>query len=264
MSAQSLQLLQHSLEPVVAAFVRLVLPFMVATCIALGVLAAVMLAVYLIAVWREARPGRSTSSARRIREHEHARVANAPNGRHPDRARRAEPVSGRMKTGALPAVIAVAAAMACAGGEGAPAPDIDDAAIADTVLRLENEMNTAVDALDCDAGLAPIGDREPIFVGNGYALDTRSELVDMCAQMVAARTGAEFDIEDIDAHVLSPDAAYVVRRGDYTIHGTDDTSTTVYLIMTTIWHREPDGWRMVHLHESVRMPPPDSAQQEAR
>lgn len=47
-----------------------------------------------------------------------------------------------MKTAALPAVIAVAAAMACAGGEGAPGPDIDGAAIADTVLRLENEMNT--------------------------------------------------------------------------------------------------------------------------
>jgi hypothetical protein len=57
-------------------------------------------------------------------------------------------VSGRKTTGALSAMIAVAAAMACAGGEGAPAPDIDDAAIADTVLRLENEMNTAVDALE--------------------------------------------------------------------------------------------------------------------
>lgn len=161
-------------------------------------------------------------------------------------------------------MIAVAASMACAGGAGTPGPDTDDAAIADTVLRLENEMNTAVDALDCDAGMALIGDREPVFVGNGHALDTRSELVDMCAQMVGGRTGAEFFIADIDAHVLSPDAAYVVRRGDYTIHGTDGTSSTVYLIMTTIWQREPAGWKMVHLHESVRLPPPDSAQQEAR
>lgn len=31
--------------------------------------------------------------------------------------------------------------------------------------------------------------------------------------------------------------------------------------MTTIWQREPEAWKLVHLLESVRMPPPDSTQQ---
>jgi len=63
MPAQYLQLLEGALEPVVAEFIRLVLLFMVATSIALVVLATVMLGVYLIAAWREARTGRA---ARRV------------------------------------------------------------------------------------------------------------------------------------------------------------------------------------------------------
>lgn len=59
MPTQSLQLLERAFEPVVAAFLRLVFLFTVATSIALGVLAAVMLGVYLIAAWREAHAGRA-------------------------------------------------------------------------------------------------------------------------------------------------------------------------------------------------------------
>lgn len=90
MPPQSLQLIERALEPVVAEVIRLILLVTVATSIALGVLAAVMLAVYLIAAWREAHAERSTASARRLREHEHARAANALNGRHGVRARRAD------------------------------------------------------------------------------------------------------------------------------------------------------------------------------
>ena len=63
MPALSLQLLERALAPVVAEFIRLVLLFTVAASIALVVLAAVMLGVYLIAAWREAHAGRA---ARRV------------------------------------------------------------------------------------------------------------------------------------------------------------------------------------------------------
>jgi hypothetical protein len=59
MPAQYLQLLERALEPVVAEFIRLVLFFTVAASIALVVLAAAMLGVFVIAAWREARAGRA-------------------------------------------------------------------------------------------------------------------------------------------------------------------------------------------------------------
>ena len=72
--------------------------------------------------------------------------------------------------------------------------------------------------------------------------------------MVAPRTGAVFAADVITANVLSSDVAYVVREGNYTINFRDRESRTVYLVMTTIWHRQDDGWKMVHLHESSREP----------
>ena len=116
-------------------------------------------------------------------------------------------------------------------------------------------MNSAIDALDCEAGLARVGEREPIFVGMGHTVRTADELRTMCGEMVAGREGAHFEIDDRTANVLSGDAAFVVREGDYTIDRIDGTSPTIHLVMTTVWHRAEDGWTMVHLHESA--PPPD-------
>lgn len=131
-------------------------------------------------------------------------------------------------------------------------------AVRDTVLRLEEAMNAAVDALDCEAGLAHMGDREPIFVSVGNVVRTVDELREGCEEMVAGRTGAHFEVDARTAHVLSEDAAFVVREGDYTIDRVDGTSMTIYLVMTTVWDRDDDGWKMVHLHESA--PPPDQQQ----
>ncbi len=69
------------------------------------------------------------------------------------------------------------------------------------------------------------------------------------------REGAHFEIDERTANALSRDAAFVVREGDYTVDRADGTSPTIHLVMTTMWHRDDDGWKMVHLHESV--PPPD-------
>lgn len=128
-------------------------------------------------------------------------------------------------------------------------------AVRDTVLRLEEAMNSAVDALDCDAGLTHLGEREPIFVSLGHVVRTAGALREACEEMVAGRTGARFEIDARTANVLSEDTAFVVREGDYTIDRIDGTSSTIYLVMTTVWHRDDDGWKMVHLHESIV--PPD-------
>jgi ketosteroid isomerase-like protein len=133
----------------------------------------------------------------------------------------------------------------------AATPDLD--AIRDTVLELENQMNLAVDATEC--GMPEIGDLDPLFVGNGSVVRTRSELSEVCQAMVAPRTDAVFDADRITAHVLSPESALVVREGNYTINYKDGESETVYLVMSTVWQRGAQGWKMVHLHESTPLQP---------
>lgn len=149
------------------------------------------------------------------------------------------------------AFLLVAVSMGCTAPRSRTIPEADAQAIRETVIALENSMNRSVDALDCAAGLASAGAREPIFVSNGYVVRTRDALLEMCETMVSKRTGAVFAMDHLAAHVLSPNAAYVVREGEYTINRQDGTSNRVYMVMTTLWSREGDGWKMVHLHESA-------------
>lgn len=57
-------------------------------------------------------------------------------------------------------------------------------------------------------------------------------------------------VDTLNAHALSPKAAYVVRKGDYTIDVKDGRPATLRLIMTTIRERPDEGWRISQLYES--------------
>jgi len=131
-----------------------------------------------------------------------------------------------------------------------PMPETEARAVRDTILALEVAMNTAVDHLDCAGGLGYIGDHRPLFVSTGHVVRTHDALLRMCGAMVAPRTGATFVTDSVAAFTLGPDAAYVVREGDYTIRFRDGRTVTKRLVMTTIWERQDGQWRMVHLHES--------------
>lgn len=123
------------------------------------------------------------------------------------------------------------------------------------VLEAEDAMNHAVDGLDCESGLAYMAEAEPIFVASGMVVRSKGELGEVCEQMVAPRTGAVFAIDTRTANMVSDDVAVVVREGTYTINFRGQPSVDVDLVMTTVWQRTLDGWKMVHLHESFPATP---------
>ena len=154
---------------------------------------------------------------------------------------------------ALAVSILAVGTTACGGGEeAAQAPPVDVEAVRADVLAAEMAINEAVDGLDCASAMDWMGEMDPLFISAGNVVRTRAALGEICEQMVAPRSGAVFSIESRTAHLLSDDAAFVVREGPYAISYVDGTSEEVYLVMTSIWLRETDGWKMVHLHESVR------------
>jgi ketosteroid isomerase-like protein len=61
---------------------------------------------------------------------------------------------------------------------------------------------------------------------------------------------ADCTIDSRDVNVLSPEVAYVVRQGDYTMEYRDGRTVVRFGVMTTLWNRVEDAWTMVHLHES--------------
>ena len=147
------------------------------------------------------------------------------------------------------AVLATAAASCTAPASGALSA-AEARAIRDTVVALDHAMNHAVDNLDCAGGTSRIANQPPVFISNGRVVMTQPELLRLCRQMVAPRTGAEFDPDSVTAYALGRNAAYVVHSGEYTIHFRNGETRREHLAMTTIWQRSDRGWQMVHLHES--------------
>jgi ketosteroid isomerase-like protein len=143
-------------------------------------------------------------------------------------------------------------ALGCAAVQPRVITDTEARAVRDTVIALENATDAAVDHLDCAAAFERIGDQRPLFVSGGRVVRTREAFRDACAAIIAPRTGAVFVTDTVSAHVLSTDAAYVVREGVYTVNFKDGSSRRTYLVMTSIWTRQDGVWKMVHLHESSR------------
>lgn len=124
----------------------------------------------------------------------------------------------------------------------------DEAEIRTTLVRLEDQLNLGVDALQC--GLPEVGEGDPIFVSNGFVVRSASELRELCVDIVEPRTRAEWQIDTVSVNILSRNIALVVREGTYTMHFKERESLTVDPVITTIWHRLDGQWKMVHLHES--------------
>lgn len=140
-------------------------------------------------------------------------------------------------------------------------PKVDLDSIGQAVLDLEYDMNIEVDRNDCDAGLIHLGERVPVFVMQSQVTRTSDELRQRCSRRESFFSSAHFEISQRDVNVLSPDVAYVVREGDYTMHYLDGRTITRFGVMTTIWNRVETTWKMVHLHESWEesWPAPEAA-----
>jgi ketosteroid isomerase-like protein len=148
-------------------------------------------------------------------------------------------------------LLSIAAVPGCRQPRPAPIMDAHSAALRDSLIALDNTMNQAVDSLDCPKAMRYIGDEQPVFISGGRVIRTHAQLASLCDVLVAPRTGAVFVPQAVTAHMLSPDAGYVVREGQYTVHYRDGRVRSEHLAMTTIWARRAGRWQMVHLHESM-------------
>ena len=148
-------------------------------------------------------------------------------------------------------LLGIAAVTGCRQPRPAPITDAYSAALRDSLIALDSTMNQAVDSLDCPKAMGYIGDEQPLFISGGRVIQTRAQLASLCDALVAPRTGAVFAPRAVTAHVLSRDAGYVVRDGQYTVHYRDGRVQSEHLVMTTIWTRRAGRWQMVHLHESM-------------
>jgi ketosteroid isomerase-like protein len=153
-------------------------------------------------------------------------------------------------------LVAACSAGSTAARPAAPGPlmDAERAAIADTLRELYRDGSHTFDAaVDCAEIADWLADRASVlFVAQGRLFETGGpqELMDICTAIKRDRLSAEEEIQEQVVEVLNRDAALVVTRGVYTVRYRDGSTMVRPQVVTTVWSRGRDGWRMVHLHES--------------
>ena len=120
---------------------------------------------------------------------------------------------------------------------------------AETAAAAERQIREALAAEQeafvgkgCEAALAFFGEREPLFVSSGRTLANKAAVRSACGSR--STTVPRREVQGHQVQVLSPTTGYSVTtyRG-----GSEKTQ-----VVTKIWEKGTDGWRIVHAHESAR------------
>lgn len=105
-------------------------------------------------------------------------------------------------------------------------------------------------AADCTVAMGYFADWEPLFVVSGRTMN-RPQLVQMCTRMAGPRPGPPRELVSHAVHVLSAGAAFSVTHYSVRRPGPDGNRSAVAQVVTKVWVRIDDGWRIAHLHESI-------------
>jgi hypothetical protein len=176
-------------------------------------------------------------------------------------ARETEAFMDSNRIRSIPAVLLAVLALGNAGCGARPAAapelltDAERAEIADTLRQISREASQTFDSdLDCEEIVDRLASpRDPgYFVAQGRLIEpgNREDAVRLCRMIKQDRLSAHEDVQEQRVEVMSRDAAVVVTRGVYTVRYRDSRTIVRPQVVTSVWARNADGWRRVHLHES--------------
>jgi uncharacterized protein (TIGR02246 family) len=143
-----------------------------------------------------------------------------------------------MKTKAVGLLAVVG--MWCAGLYASELPEAQRLEIQAEIDALEARRAEAFVSGDCDTVLS-FFDGDGVFFIRGRQLPSRQAILHTCRAV--PRPFPTAGVQQNEVHVLSPDTAYSVQAFSLPEARNE--------VVSKVWKRFDDGWRIVHLHVSI-------------
>ena len=155
-----------------------------------------------------------------------------------------------MKAKSLYALIGVSLVLTTAWGLCA-LTDNDRDTIKQEVLAVHRQVVEAAQTGDVETMFSYILDNEGVILQNGLFQKSRQAALDFTQKgfVGVKELDYHFDHEVVD--VLSPDKALLKASGTTTMLTDDGRKFTSPFCETIVFTKTPDGWKILHAHQSV-------------
>ena len=126
------------------------------------------------------------------------------------------------------------------------------AEIEKTLTEAQKELNASINQLSTDvwAKYASEDFQERVGSGNALAPGGKETFIKWVTNIFNQRESQKVDIDSIKVYALSPESAYVLVIGGGALITKGGRHGGFGWASTFIWRKEPNGWKIIHYHES--------------
>jgi len=122
--------------------------------------------------------------------------------------------------------------------------------IAEAILALNDVAVQAAARVNLDAMFETLAERDHVIIRNGVLIKNKEEAYLQYQQLFQGLSKVEYHFDQLRAHILSGNAAYITACGESVVTTNDQRLFRRPFAQTTIYAREDGEWRVVHTHAS--------------
>jgi uncharacterized protein (TIGR02246 family) len=126
--------------------------------------------------------------------------------------------------------------------------DLQRETIRAEIEAIQDQRNKAFVDGDCER-VVELFDENVTFYTRGRRVPSLQAVLNFCRQI--ERPFPETAARRTRINVLSDDAAYIIQNFEFPSDGADGVSVMVHEVITSIWSKGSDGWKIVHFHVSI-------------
>lgn len=126
--------------------------------------------------------------------------------------------------------------------------DVQRETISAEIEAIQNQRNQAFVEGDCER-VVELFDERVTFYTRGRHVPSLQAVLNFCRQV--ERPFSETAVRRTRINVLADNAAYVIQNFEFASDSAEGGSVMMHEVITSVWSKGRDGWKVVHFHVSI-------------